>query len=263
MVNSVDPTLRVGMMSNATRSVATTQRSVATTLARTIASGLRAARVAAPRSISEFIERELVIPDGLAKNQRFSFDRQPVVRLWFEAIDSGRFTEYVFTGPSQSGKTLSGFVAPLVYHTCEVEENYVLGLPHGDMAANKWEADIQPVLRASVKMRRLMPRRGSGSGGGRVRDSITLGNNVIIKLTSAGGGGCFGDRPEHARSSAFAMQHRFAAPGVQFTAQRAAGAIATAGGAMLAAVIDDLQVQVAPALLGEQLFQVPFGPLDT
>lgn len=157
-------------------------------LRKTIAAGLRAAKTLPARPMAKFATEEITIPDGKSKGLRFAFQRQPVTRLWFEAIDSGLFNEFVFTAPSQCGKTLSGFVIPLLYHTCEVEENYVLGLPYADMAANKWEADIKPAMKASPKLRRMMPKHGSGSGGGRVRDSITLANEAIIKLMSAGGG---------------------------------------------------------------------------
>jgi hypothetical protein len=136
----------------------------------------------------EFATKDVVVPDGKSKGQRYSFDRQPVLRLWFEAIDAALWNEYVFTAPSQFGKTLSGFVIPLLYHVCEVQENYVLGLPYGDMIANKWEADIQPVLSASPRLRGLLPKHGSGSGGGRVRDSVTFANGQIVKFMSAGGG---------------------------------------------------------------------------
>lgn len=135
-----------------------------------------------------FAESEVYITDGRWAGHRFECDRQPVSRLWFDAIDSGEFIEFVFTAPSQFGKTLIAFVVPLLFHTCEVEENYVLGVPYADMAANKFEIDILPTMKASPTMRHLVPQRGSGSGGGRVRDSITLANGNVIKLASAGAG---------------------------------------------------------------------------
>lgn len=138
------------------------------------------------RSYLEWLEKCVVIPDGKYKGQRFRVDRQPVVRLWIEAIDSDKFTEYDFTAPSQFGKTLIAFVGPLLYHTCERAENYVLGVPFADMAANKWELDVKPVMQASPDLRRLLPTAGAGSAGGKIRDMITLRNGVAIKLMSAG-----------------------------------------------------------------------------
>lgn len=156
-------------------------------LRRLLAEAFRNSKSTPPRSIVDFVLSDFIVPDGLSKGRRFTFERQPVLRSWFEAIDSGLFNEFVFTAPSQFGKTLSGFVAPLLYHLCEIEESYVLGVPYGDMAANKWEADIDPVLQASPRLRSLRPRHGSGSSGGRVRDSVTMANGCICKFMSAGG----------------------------------------------------------------------------
>ncbi|EMI17776.1 phage terminase GpA [Rhodopirellula maiorica SM1] len=152
-----------------------------------LARAFRNSKCDPPRSIVDFVLSDFVLPDGRSKGQRFTFARQPVLRLWFEAIDSGLFNEFVFTAPSQFGKTLSGFVAPLLYHLCEIQENYVLGVPYGDMAANKWEADIDPVLQASPRLRGMRPKHGSGSSGGRVRDSVTMAHGCICKFMSAGG----------------------------------------------------------------------------
>lgn len=157
------------------------------TLRRELARSLRAGQSRPPRTYRQWLESCVMIPDGKFRGQRFRVDRQPVVGLWIDAIDSGDFTEYVFTAPSQFGKTLIAFIAPLLYHTCEISENYVLGVPFADMAADKWDLDVKPVMQASPQLRRLMPIAGSGSAGGKVRDRITLRNGVEIKLMSAGG----------------------------------------------------------------------------
>ncbi|QDV22920.1 phage terminase large subunit family protein [Aureliella helgolandensis] len=147
---------------------------------------LRAGQARPPRSYREWLERCLIIPDGKYRGLRFRVDRQPVVGLWIDAIDSGQYTEFDFTAPSQFGKTLIAFVGPLLYHTCEIAENYVLGVPFADMAADKWDVDVKPVMQASPELRRLLPSSGSGSAGGKVRDRITLRNGVEIKLMAAG-----------------------------------------------------------------------------
>src|SRR5690606_639102 len=71
------------------------------------------------RPISRWIEDELVIPDGPYKGQKYRIDRQPFNRLWLAEIDSGRWKKHVALGPSQSGKTLVGFVAPLLWYLFE------------------------------------------------------------------------------------------------------------------------------------------------
>lgn len=158
-----------------------------TPLRRTLATAIRNCKSTPVRSITDFATAEIRIPDGRHKGTRYSFRRQPVTRLWLQAIESDQYTEHVYTAPSQTGKTLSGFVIPLLYHAAEVGENVVLGVPYADMAPNKWEADIRPAMAASPSLRRQIPRHGSGSGGGRVRDSITMGQSgAIIKIASAG-----------------------------------------------------------------------------
>src|SRR5450432_2600087 len=79
-------------------------------------------RAKAPRlrSMREFAEAEIVIPDGPFAGRRFRCSRQPYTGLWFDAVDSGHWQRCVATGPTQSGKTLSCFVIPLLYHLFEV-----------------------------------------------------------------------------------------------------------------------------------------------
>lgn len=148
---------------------------------------LRESKSVVKRTFAEWLEQVLYIPSGLHAGERFTFDTQPVTRLWADCIDSGLWTEYVHTGPSQYGKSLLGYVAPLVYSLAELREHCVMGVPMADMAAAKWERDILPVLQASPELRSLIPTTGSGSAGGKIRDMVTLGNGVILKIMSAGG----------------------------------------------------------------------------
>lgn len=157
-----------------------------TALRSELARATRAGQSVPPCSYRQFLERYVVIPDGKSKGFRFRADRQPVQNLWIDAIDSGQFTEFYFTAPSQFGKTLIAFVGPLLWHTCERSENFVLGVPFADMAANKWELDVLPVIESSPQLRRLKPVAGAGSAGGKIRDMVTLRNGVAIKLMSAG-----------------------------------------------------------------------------
>ncbi len=139
-----------------------------------------------PRSFRQWITDELVIPSGRYEGERFDINTQPVLSLWIDAVDDPQWTDCVFQAVTQMGKTLFGFVAPLLWHTCEQAEDFILGVPFGDMASNKWEADILPALMASPTLRKLRPVRGSGSGGGKVRDAITLAHGAMIKIMSAG-----------------------------------------------------------------------------
>ncbi len=137
------------------------------------------------RSLRAFAEQEVIIPDGPFTGRRFRCDRQPFTGLWFDAVDSGNWSRCVATGPTQSGKTLSCFVIPLLYHLFELGETVICGLPDMDMAADKWREDILPAIEQS-RFRELMPRRGGGSRGGRV-ESLQFANGATLKFMSGGG----------------------------------------------------------------------------
>jgi phage terminase large subunit GpA-like protein len=134
----------------------------------------------------DFAEQEMVLPDGPHAGRRFRCARQPYTALWFDEVDSGRWSRCVATGPTQSGKTLCCFVIPLLYHLFELGETVICGLPDMDMAGDKWREDILPSIEQS-RYRDLLPRRGGGSRGGRV-ESLQFGNGATLKFMSGGGG---------------------------------------------------------------------------
>lgn len=138
------------------------------------------------RSMAEFAEAELIIPDGPFEGRRFRCDRQPYTRLWFDAIDSGNWQRYVATGPTQSGKSLCAFVVPVLYHLFEMRETVICGLPDLEMAADKWNEDLFPAIERS-RYRDELPRRGAGSKGGKVT-TIRFTNGATLKFMSGGGG---------------------------------------------------------------------------
>ncbi|MCO6438172.1 MAG: phage terminase large subunit family protein [Phycisphaerae bacterium] len=138
------------------------------------------------RTMRAFAEAEIIIPDGPFAGRRFRCSRQPYTGLWFDAVDSGQWSRCVATGPTQSGKTLSCFVVPLLYHLFELQETVICGLPDMDMAGDKWREDILPAIERS-RYRDLLPRRGGGSRGGRV-ESLQFANGATLKFMSGGGG---------------------------------------------------------------------------
>jgi len=146
----------------------------------------RYARVSPLRSIRQFAEQDVVIPDGDYKGQLFRCHRQPSHGLWFNEIDSGRWSRFAFVACQQSGKTLAGYVIPIMYHAFEVQETVIVGLPTMDIAKDKWEVDIKPAIEAS-RYAELLPRSGGGSRGG-TPELITLRNGVNLKFMSGGGG---------------------------------------------------------------------------
>lgn len=148
----------------------------------------RSAKAPRLRTMREFAEEEIILPPGGDyAGRRFRVETQPYVGLWFDAVDSGRWTTHVATGPTQSGKTLSCFVIPILYHLFEVGEPVVCGLPNLQMASEKWGNDLRPVIEAS-RYAALLPRTGDGSRDGARVDLIRFRNGAVLKFMGAGGG---------------------------------------------------------------------------
>lgn len=143
-------------------------------------------RVPQVRTMRQFAEQEIVIPDGDFAGQIFRVHRQPAHGLWFDEIDSGRWSRFAFVACQQSGKTLAGFVAPIMYHAFELQETVIIGVPTMDLARDKWEVDIKPAIEAS-RFARYLPVTGAGSRGG-TPELIQLRNGVNLKFMSGGGG---------------------------------------------------------------------------
>jgi len=141
-------------------------------------------RVARPprlRALSEFAEREVVIPKGKYRGSRLRYHRQPYVRLLFEAIDSGQWTRFAVVGCVQSGKTLCGLIVPLLYYLFERKETVICGVPVAELAADKWREEIRPAIRAS-QYHRWLPRQGKGSRDGGNLDAVAFRNGATLKF---------------------------------------------------------------------------------
>lgn len=135
----------------------------------------------------QFAEQEITLPPtGPFKNLPYRCDRQPYAALFFDAVDNGGWQVINATGPSQSGKTLTCTIIPLLYHLFERQETVIFGLPDKDMAHDKWIRDILPVI-MRTRYAKLLPQHGEGSRGGKVVDSIEFLNGATLKFMSAGG----------------------------------------------------------------------------
>lgn len=148
---------------------------------------LAAARGRRIRTMREWAEQEIVIPDGPFKGRRYRCDRQPYAGLLLDAFDGGRWDRFVVTGSTQSGKTLTSYCIPCLYHLCEIGETVIAGVPDMRMAADKWRQDLLPVFAAAPRLRRLLPSRGAGSRGGKI-EAVTLRNGATLRFMSGGGG---------------------------------------------------------------------------
>ena len=145
-----------------------------------------ASRAKPYRTLREFAEQEIVLPNGPHEGKRFSCDRQPFAGVVFDELQSGRWRRYNFTGPQQSGKTLVALVIPLLYYVFELRQTVILGGPDEDTLADKWAEDILPVIEASAYAE-LLPKRGPGSRGGSPLPKVTFGNGVSIRFMSGRG----------------------------------------------------------------------------
>jgi hypothetical protein len=151
------------------------------------------------RTLRDFAEAEIVIPDGPFEGRRFHCDRQPFTRLWFD----GRWNRKFAPGCTQSGKSLTGFVIPILYHLFEMQETVIAGVPDMDMAADKWREDILPVI-ARTKYPELIPSKGPGSRGGKF-DAIQFLSRAIRRKPAQeeqDDGRCKGERDAQAEDSA-------------------------------------------------------------
>lgn len=135
--------------------------------------------------MGEFACQEIILPSGPREGRRFRFDYQPYTRLLYQEIDRRCWSEIVITGPTQSGKSLSSFVCPILYHLFEVKETIGVGVPSLDLVADKWREDILPVIERT-RYRDLLPLKGGGSRGGRVA-AIRFRNGRTLRWFTGGG----------------------------------------------------------------------------
>jgi phage terminase large subunit GpA-like protein len=146
----------------------------------------RAAQIPKRRSIRRFAEEEIIIPDGPYEGLHFHCGRQPYTRLFFGAVDSARYSRFWCLGPTQSGKTLMGFIVPLFYHLFEIGETVICGLPDEAMAYDKWTEDIKPILERT-RYRDQVPTIGLGSRGGKFK-GIRFRNGSTLRFMTGGSG---------------------------------------------------------------------------
>lgn len=147
---------------------------------------LKIAQAPIVRTMSDWVEEEIILPNGPFEKERYRHHRHPVSRLFFNEVDSGRWSRIASTGPTQNGKTLMCYVAPTLYHLFEIGETVIVGLPSLEMASDKWSEDFLPVIEAS-QYRNLLPTKGEGSRGGKVKSSIRFRNGATLRFMTAGG----------------------------------------------------------------------------
>ena len=140
------------------------------------------------RTLLQFACEEVVMPNdgGPAAGEPFSAETQPYVVLLFEEIGSGNWLEIWVAGPSQSGKTMSTFVIPLLYDIFELRVSPIAAVPLEEMANDKWDKDLRPVIEASSSFKSQLPKTGQGAKNGKVKTEVKLDNGRGIRFMLPG-----------------------------------------------------------------------------
>ena len=141
------------------------------------------------RTIIQFAQDEIILPDdgGKYAGEAFDLDRQPYVRLLWQELQKGIWAEIYIVGPSQSGKTLSAFIIPILYAIAELRKNVIVLVPIDDMKQDKWQDDILPVMMASPQLRQLLPDKYIRKPDARVGASVAFANGASLRFMTAGG----------------------------------------------------------------------------
>lgn len=134
----------------------------------------------------EFAEQEIYLPEDSPVPGLFSSETQPFARLFFDGIGSGQWSRTAVTGPSQTGKSLISYIIPCLYHLFEIVETVICATPDLAMANDKWMQDFLPAIQAS-RYRELVPVRGEGSRGGKIRDMVKFRNGATLRFMTGGG----------------------------------------------------------------------------
>ena len=137
------------------------------------------------RTMEEFAEQEIRVPTGPFAGERVKFKRSPWARLLYQELDSGRWRRAFITGPNQDGKSLFGFIIPVMYTLFERRETCVVGVPTEAIVEDKWTLDLMPVIKAS-RYADSLPQSGPGSRGGKPM-MIEFRNAGTLKFMTAGG----------------------------------------------------------------------------
>ena len=151
-----------------------------------VQSMFRSMRPRKVRTMRAFAEADVVLPNGPMRGMRFSCEFCPWTGLLFDLYERlpGLRRRFV-AGPVQDGKTLIGFVLPIMYHLFEVREDVIVGVPDSNLAQGVWAEKIEPVIMAS-RFASLMPAKGAGSRGGKVT-MIRFRHGPVLRFMGAGG----------------------------------------------------------------------------
>lgn len=147
---------------------------------------LQRAKKAQLRSRLDFALEELVIPEGVHKGELLLPEFQPYAVDLLAQMDATSKRHYAVSGCVQSGKTLIGLVATTCWHLFELGHTVIYGVPEMKMARKKWLKELLPVIQMNPRLRRHLPKSGSGSQGG-FDGSIHFENGATLEFMGATG----------------------------------------------------------------------------
>jgi phage terminase large subunit GpA-like protein len=147
---------------------------------------LHASRAPMLRSYSDFATKEVRCPpSSMRSGLLFDLETQPYVRLLFEEFERDWEIRNI-VGCTQSGKTLSAFCIPVLYHLFERKESVLCGVPSADIVKDKWNVDLLPAIESCPSFRKELPRRGPASEGG-TPSLIKFRHGPVLKFMTGGG----------------------------------------------------------------------------
>jgi len=143
------------------------------------------------KTFLEFV-RTMKLPDGPLEGKQFRPETEPTQMHFINAVDSGKWRNFVFIAPSQRGKTTLAILATWLYSI--VEEGYGFGyvLPNMQKLDQVWMSKLQPGVKGSG-YGSWLPTSGPGSKNGRpaalsMQDPITK-KIILTYFMAAGLGG--------------------------------------------------------------------------
>ena len=143
---------------------------------------LKKARPQRLRSMADWACSEIYLPDGPFEGQRFKLDRQPHAKIWFDEAMNTHWLNRVITGPSQSGKSLIGFVIPVLYHLFERGDKVIAAVPDYELVKDKWTQDLLPALERT-RYREFLPKTKVGGK----QATVQFTNGAVLRFMTAGG----------------------------------------------------------------------------
>jgi len=147
----------------------------------------RSARAPVIRTMRQFALDELRITKGQYEGRRYRIYRQPSQGLLLDAMDDPRWRRRAVCECVQKGKTLMGFVVPVLYHLFELRDDVIAAGPtiHG-VLDKKWYDELLPAIERT-HYRHFLPITGPASRGG-FSEEIHFTNGARLIFLSSGGG---------------------------------------------------------------------------